>query len=489
MAVLHHKHHHSIFVLLSLLLLLADARLNLDSSDLRAFSAIQKDLGIGGKRSSSPTPPPCSTPGVFCERRLSPNSTYVLRITRLVIKSRRLTGFLSPAIGRLSELKELSLTNNQLVDQVPAQIVKCKKLEILDLANNQLSGTSPTWNVFLLQIISSLERFRSPYVHFAISKFFDFSGNFLEGPVPVISRGESSRPQYPKRYILKENTTGTTSNNDSRANKNPGLAPAPAPSSSAPHKHKKSRRKLAGWLLGFLAGSVAGSLSGFVFSLFFKIVLAALRGGGRDVGPAIFSPLIKKAEDLAFLEKDDGLANLEVIGRGGCGEVFKAELPGSNGKMIAVKKIIQPPKDAAELSEEDSKVLNKKMRQIQSEINTVGHIRHRNLLPLLAHVSRPDCHYLIYEFMKNGSLQDVLNDVAGGRRELDCTRELSLVKWMRNIMTSENPSQAVDPKLLGNGVEDQMLLVLKIACFCTMDDPKQRPNSKDVRCMLSQIKH
>uniref|UniRef100_A0A6N2MEW2 Protein kinase domain-containing protein n=1 Tax=Salix viminalis TaxID=40686 RepID=A0A6N2MEW2_SALVM len=626
MAALHHKHHHSILVLLSLLLLLllADARLNLDCTDARAFSAIQKDLGIGSKRSSSSTPPPCSTPGVFCERRLSPNSTYVLKITRLVIKSRRLTGFLSPAIGRLSELRELSLTNNQLVDQVPAQIVKCKKLEILELANNQLSGEIPSelsslvrlrvldlsnnelsGNLSFLRHFPNLERLSlannlftgkvpKSIRSFRNLQFFDFSGNsFLEGPVPVISRGESSRPQYPKRYILKEDTTGTRSKNDSRANKNSGLAPAPAPSSPAPHKHKKSRRKLAGWLLGFLAGSVAGSLSGFVFSLFFKIVLAALRGGGRGVGPAIFSPLIKKAEDLAFLEKDDGLANLEVIGRGGCGEVFKAELPGSNGKMIAVKKIIQPPKDAAELSEEDSKVLNKKMRQIQSEINTVGHIRHRNLLPLLAHVSRPDCHYLVYE--------DVLNDVAEGRRELDwlarhkiavgvasgleylhlshspriihrdlkpanilldddmeariadfglakampdakthittsniagtvgyiapeyhqtlkftdkcdvysfgvvlgvlvmgklpsdeffqSTRELSLVKWMRNIMTSENPSQAVDPKLLGNGVEDQMLLVLKIACFCTMDDPKQRPNSKDVRCMLSQIKH
>ncbi|KAJ6672315.1 PROMASTIGOTE SURFACE ANTIGEN PROTEIN PSA [Salix viminalis] len=464
MAALHHKHHHSILVLLSLLLLLADARLNLDCTDARAFSAIQKDLGIGSKRSSSSTPPPCSTPGVFCERRLSPNSTYVLKITRLVIKSRRLTGFLSPAIGRLSELRELSLTNNQLVDQVPAQIVKCKKLEILELANNQLSGEIPSelsslvrlrvldlsnnelsGNLSFLRHFPNLERLSlannlftgkvpKSIRSFRNLQFFDFSGNsFLEGPVPVISRGESSRPQYPKRYILKENTAGTRSNNDSRASKNPALAPAPAPSSpAAPHKHKKSRRKLAGWLLGFLAGSVAGSLSGFVFSLFFKIVLAALRGGGRD----------------------DGLANLEVIGRGGCGEVFKAELPGSNGKMIAVKKIIQPPKDAAELSEEDSKVLNKKMRQIQSEINTVGHIRHRNLLPLLAHVSRPDCHYLVYEFMKN-----------------------------------ENPSQAVDPKLLGNGVEDQMLLVLKIACFCTMDDPKQRPNSKDVRCMLSQIKH
>ncbi|KAJ6977618.1 leucine-rich repeat receptor-like serine/threonine/tyrosine-protein kinase SOBIR1 [Populus alba x Populus x berolinensis] len=557
MAVLHHKHHLFIFVLLSILLL-AGARLNLDHSDLKAFSTIQKELGINSQRSSSSTP--CNTPGVFCERRLSPNSTFVLKITRLVFKSQRLTGFLSPAIGRLSELKELSLTNNQLVDQVPAQIVKCKKLEILELANNQFSGEIPSELSSLVRLrvldlssngfsgnLSFLKHFPNLKVPKSIRsfrnlQFFDFSGNsFLEGPVPVIGKGESSRPQYPKRYILKESTTSTRSKN-----KISGLAPAPAPSSSAPapapHKHKNSRRKLAGWLFGFLAGSVAGSLSGFVFSLLFKIVLAAVKGGGRD-----------KAEDLAFLEKDDGLANLEIIGRGGCGEVFKAELPGK-----------------------DSKLLNKKMRQIQSEINTVGHIRHRNLLPLLAHVSRPDyvlnqvtegkreldwlarhkiavgvasgLEYLhlshspriIHRDLKPARIADFglakampdakthisTSNVAGtvgyiapeyhqtlkftdkcdiysfgvvlgvlvmGKLPSDAffqsTRELSLVKWMRNVMISENPNQAIDPKLKGHGLEDQMLLVLKIACFCTIDDPKQRPNSKDVRCMLSQIKH
>ncbi|KAI8529119.1 hypothetical protein RHMOL_Rhmol12G0201300 [Rhododendron molle] len=318
-------------------------------------------------------------------------------------------------------------------------------------------------------------------------------------------------------------------------------------------------------------------------------------------GPAIFSPIIKKEKNLDFLEKEDGLVSLELIGRGGCGEVYKAELPGSNGRMIAIKKIIQPPKDAAELTEEDSKLLNKKMRQMRSEIQTVGQIRHRNLLPLLAHVPRPDCHYLVYEFMKNGSLQDILTQVSQRTRELDwlarhkialgvaagleylhmnhkpriihrdlkpanillnddmeariadfglakavqdhdthvttsniagtlgyiapeyyltfkftdkCdiysfgvllgvlvigrlpsdnffqdTPEMSLVKWMRNVMTSEDPNRAIDPKLMGNGHEEKMLLVLKIACYCTHDNPRQRPNSKDVRCMLAQITH
>lgn len=311
--------------------------------------------------------------------------------------------------------------------------------------------------------------------------------------------------------------------------------------------------------------------------------------------------MIKRPEDLAFLEKEDGLASLDVIGRGGCGEVYKAVLPGSNGKEIAIKKIIQPPRDADELAEDDSKLLSKKMRQIRSEIQTMGQIRHRNLLSLLAHLPRPNCHYLVYEYMKNGSLQDCLQQVAEGKRELDwlarykimlgvatgleylhmnhsprvihrdlkpanvlldddmeariadfglakempdanthmstsnvagtvgyiapeyyqtskftdkCdmysfgvllgslvmgmlpsdeffqhTDEMSLVYWMRNVMISEDPKRAIDQKLLGNGYEEQMLLVLKVACFCTQGDPKERPTSKDARCMLYQIKH
>ncbi|MQI32393.1 hypothetical protein EI016_24810, partial [Escherichia coli] len=81
----------------------------------------------------------------------------------------------------------------------------------------------------------------------------------------------------------------------------------------------------------------------------FKLALFLIKRGGKSKGISIYSPMIiKKKEDLAFLEKE-GLAAMEVIGKGGCGEVYKAELPGSNGKMVAIKKIIQPPKEAAEL--------------------------------------------------------------------------------------------------------------------------------------------
>nr|XP_023902042.1 leucine-rich repeat receptor-like serine/threonine/tyrosine-protein kinase SOBIR1 isoform X1 [Quercus suber]XP_023902043.1 leucine-rich repeat receptor-like serine/threonine/tyrosine-protein kinase SOBIR1 isoform X2 [Quercus suber] len=631
MAATPSKTHLSLFTFFSFFLII-QARLILNRSDLKALSIIQKDLGLNCQHYHSTKP--CNSPGVICERRLSDNHTYELRVTRLVFKSQKLAGFLSPSIGRLSELKELSLSENQLVDQVPSQIVDCRKLEILSLQNNKFSGDIPSElsslirlrvldlasnnfsgdlsflkyfpnlenlsladNLFTGKIPASIRSFRN-------LRFFNISGNeFIEGSMPMINRGEYSESDVPKRYILAESPTKSSnhSTNASASSHKAPISAAPAPSPSAsPHHHKNNKRKLAGWILGFLAGALAGSISGFIFSLIFKLLLAVVRGRVKDAGPAIFSPLIKKAEDLAFLEKEDGLASFELIGKGGCGEVYKAELPNSNGKMIAIKKIVQPPKDAAELTEEDSKLLNKKMRQIRSEINTVGQIRHRNLLPLLAHVSRPDCHYLVYEFMKNGSLQNILEDVSNGKRELDwfarhkialgvaagleylhfnhspriihrdlkpanilldddmeariadfglakampdanthittsnvagtvgyispeyhqtlkftdkCdiysfgvllgvlvmgrlpsdqffqeTQEMSLVKWLRNVMTSDNPRQAIDSRLMGNGFEEQMLLVLKIACFCTLDDPKQRPNSKDVRCMLSQIK-
>ncbi|XWS51328.1 hypothetical protein CRYUN_Cryun12cG0167700 [Craigia yunnanensis] len=616
------------------LFFISHARLTLDRSDLKALSTVVKDLGIDGQR--FPATNPCSAAGVFCERRITDNNTYVLKVTRLVFKSQGLDGFLPPAIGKLSELKELSVSRNNIVDQVPPEIVDCKKLEVLDLQNNMFSGDIPsnlsslvrlrvldlssnkfTGDLSFLKYFPNLESlslannlFSGKIPHsirsFRNLRFFDFSGNsFLEGSAPLMSKvDESAVSRYPKRYIFAERNS--TSNNSSAAAPSPNgsksaTAEGPSSSTSTHHKHKNKKRKVMGWILGFLAGAAAGSIAGFIFSAMFKLVLAAIKGGGKDSGPSIFSPVIKKAEDLAFLEKEDGLASLEIIGKGGCGEVYKAELPGSDGKMIAIKKIIQPPKDAAELTDEDSKLLNKKMRQIRSEITTVGQIRHRNLLSLLAHVSRPGCHYLVYEFMKNGSLQDILHQVSQGTRELDwparqriaigvaagleylhmhhspriihrdlkpanilldddmeariadfglakpmpdanthvttsnlagtvgyiapeyhqtlkftdkCdiysfgiilgglvmgklpsdeffqhTDEMSLVKWMRNIMTSDNPSQAIDPKLLGKGYEEQMLLVLKIACFCTLDNPKERPSSKDVGCMLSQIRN
>ncbi|GAB4860580.1 Leucine-rich repeat receptor-like serine/threonine/tyrosine-protein kinase sobir1 [Ancistrocladus abbreviatus] len=632
--------HISTHLLLSLffhLTLLAHAKLNLDHSDRDAFMVIQTSLSLHGQHPSFKKNP-CRSHGVVCERRIT-NYTSALKITRIIFESEQLRGSIPPAIGRLSELRELTLSNNHLTDEIPPQIVDCRKLEVLNLKNNQFSGDVPpelsklvhlrvldlssnrfsgdlsflkyfpnleilslSDNLFVGKVPASLRSFRN-------LRFFNISGNdYIQGPVPALDGDEYLSSEavrtsiIPRRYIFAENSTRTNSTSAAAPRARRATSPAQAPSpSAAVHKHRKHKKKLSAWILGFLAGAVAGGASGMIFSVLIKLLIILVRGGGKDSAISIFSPLIKKEEDLAFLEKEDALASMELIGRGGCGEVYKAQLPGEEGKMIAVKKINESPKEASELADEESKYLNKKMRQIKSEIKTVGQIRHRNLLPLLAHVTRPNCHYLVYEYMKNGSLEDILNQVSQGARELDwlarhrialgvasgleylhlnnqpriihrdlkpanvlldddmepriadfglakampdakthmsssnvagtlgyiapeyhqtfkftdkCdiysfgvllgvlvvgklptdqffleTEEMGLVKWLRSVMTSEEPKRAIDQMLKGNGYEEQMLQVLKIACFCTLDDPKQRPNSKDIRCMLSQIKH
>ncbi|PNX73643.1 leucine-rich repeat receptor-like serine threonine tyrosine-protein kinase sobir1-like protein, partial [Trifolium pratense] len=131
------------FFFLSFLSLLFSihAKLQLHPSDTKALTTLQNNLGLN---TTNPTNHPCNAEGVFCERRLNNNESYSLRVTKLVFKTKQLRGTLSSAIGKLSELKELSLSNNKLVDRIPPSIVDCRKLEILNLANNLFSGEVPS---------------------------------------------------------------------------------------------------------------------------------------------------------------------------------------------------------------------------------------------------------------------------------------------------------------------------------------------------------
>ncbi|CAH9059253.1 unnamed protein product [Cuscuta europaea] len=607
---------------------------SLISSDGDALLLLHEGLVGGQGQHNASFRDPCKSAGIFCGRR--PGN--VLRVTRIAYESEGLSGTLSPAISRLSELKELSLPDNELSGQIPAHILNCRKMEILNLRGNQFSGEVPlklsslarlrildlssnklSGNLNFLQNFPDLEKLSlsdnlftgkvpQSLKSFRNLRFLNISGNsLLKGPMPVMGHVDyrSVSAYQQKRFIfaeLKNKTSLALIPKGSAPHAGKAQGPTPRSSTAAAvENHNKSKRKLSRWIIGFTAGALAGISSGVFFSVLFKVLLFLINGGEKHSKLTIFSPMIKKAEDLAFLQKEDGLSSLEMIGKGGCGEVYKAELPGSDGKMIAIKKIIQPAKDAAELKEEDSKAMSKKMRQIKSEVQILGQIRHRNLLPLLAHMPRRDCHYLVYQFMRNGSLHDALQDVSNGKRELDwlsrhriavgiasgleylhtnhtqriihrdlkpanvlidddmqarisdfglakavpdshthittsnvagtvgyiapeyhqmlkftdkcdiysfgvllavlvvgklpsdeffqTTEEVSIVKWLRMVMSSGDPKEAIDDKLLGNGYEEQMILVLKIACFCTLENPKERPNSKDVRCMLTQIEH
>ncbi|KAI3837150.1 hypothetical protein MKX03_032697 [Papaver bracteatum] len=94
-----------------------------------------------------------------------------------------------------------------------------------------------------------------------------------------------------------------------------------------------------------------------------------------------------------------GFRKKQLLGIGGFGMVYKGELGASKTK-IAVKRISHNSKQG--------------VREFISEIISIGHLRHRNLVQLLAYCRRNKELLLVYDYMPNGSLVfgvDNLNEI------------------------------------------------------------------------------
>ena len=83
----------------------------------------------------------------------------------------------------------------------------------------------------------------------------------------------------------------------------------------------------------------------------------------------------------------------EVIGVGGFATVYKGVLP-TNGNEVAVKKIVQN--------------LTHGMREFAAEIESLGRLRHKNLVNLQGWCKHKNDLLLVYDYIPNGSLDSLL---------------------------------------------------------------------------------
>ncbi|XP_066389356.1 L-type lectin-domain containing receptor kinase SIT2-like [Miscanthus floridulus] len=89
----------------------------------------------------------------------------------------------------------------------------------------------------------------------------------------------------------------------------------------------------------------------------------------------------------------EGFKSKHLLGAGGFGKVYKGVLPKS-GTEVAVKRV----------SHDSSQGL----KEFISEVVSIGHLRHRNLVQLLGYCRRKGELLLVYEYMPNGSLDKYL---------------------------------------------------------------------------------
>ncbi|XP_037493783.1 leucine-rich repeat receptor-like serine/threonine-protein kinase BAM1 [Jatropha curcas] len=133
-----------------------------------------------------------------------------------------------------------------------------------------------------------------------------------------------------------------------------------------------------------------------------------------------FQKLEFSVEDILECVKDGN-----VIGRGGAGIVYHGKMP--NGIEIAVKKLL-------------GFGTNSHDHGFRAEIQTLGHIRHRNIVRLLAFCSNKETNLLVYEYMRNGSLGEALH----GKKGAFLTWNLRDVKSNNILLNSSFEAHVAD---------------------------------------------
>ncbi|EEE57902.1 hypothetical protein OsJ_08587 [Oryza sativa Japonica Group] len=404
------------------------------------------------------------------------NLTYT---EKLYLQGNRLTGSIPPELGNMSTLHYLNLANNNLEGPIPDNISSCMNLISLNLSSNYLSGAIPIElakmkNLDTLDLscnmvagpipsaIGSLEHLlrlnfsNNNLVGYIPAEFgnlrsimeIDLSSNHLGGLIPqevgmlqnlILLKLESNNITGDVSSLINcfslnvlnvsyNNLAGIvpTDNNFSRFSPdsflgNPGLCGYWLGSScySTSHVQRSSVSRSA--ILGI-------AVAGLVILL---MILAAAcwphwAQVPKDVSlckpdihalPSSNVPpkLVILHMNMAFLVYEDimrmteNLSEKYIIGYGASSTVYKCVL--KNCKPVAIKKLYAHYPQS--------------LKEFETELETVGSIKHRNLVSLQGYSLSPAGNLLFYDYLENGSLWDVLHG-SSKKQKLDWEARLRI---------------------------------------------------------------
>ncbi|GFY84372.1 leucine-rich repeat protein kinase family protein [Actinidia rufa] len=277
-------------------------------------------------------------------------------------KSAKISGKIPDFISCRS-LYKIELEGNFLNGSIPWDIDHCEKLICLNLRQNSLSGIIP-WEISTLPSITDVDLSQNLLSGTIPSNFnncntlesFNVSYNQLTGPVP--SSGTIFPNLHPSSFLGNEGLCG-------------GILWKPCSTDgleAGAMEVRKPPKRTAGAIVWIIAAA-------------FGIGLFVLIAGSR-----CFHANYNQC--LSMTDK--------IIGMGSTGTVYKAEMPG--GEIIAVKKLWGKHKETV-----------RRRRGVLAEVDVLGNVRHRNIVRLLGCCSNSDCTMLLYEYMPNGSLDDLLH--------------------------------------------------------------------------------
>ncbi|CAN1225729.1 LRR receptor-like serine/threonine-protein kinase GSO1 [Linum grandiflorum] len=337
----------------------------------------------------------------------------MVQLTHLYLHNNTLDGSIPPAIGNLTSLKEIAIYHNNFHGRIPKEIGMLADLELLYLYDNQFSGDIPEeigncsslqmvdffGNRFAGRIPATIGRLKGlSFLHLRQNELvgeipaelggceqltvLDLADNYLSGGIPDALGSLRALEQL----MLYNNSLA-------------GTVPDAISNLRNLTRINFSYNKLNGSISPTTLAALA--LLGLGFALFCRRRNEYLRS--KSEVSCIYSSssfgnagMKKEIRWDDIMEATNHLSDEFVIGSGGSGTIYRAEL--ASGEMVAVKRV--PWKDEL--------MFNKSFAR---EVKTLGRIRHRHLVKLVGYCCNrgAGCNLLVYEYMENGSLWDWLH--------------------------------------------------------------------------------
>ncbi|CBI19482.3 unnamed protein product, partial [Vitis vinifera] len=416
------------------------------------------DLGNKLRFTASTSLNYCYWQGVTCLRG---------KVVRLVLEGLDLGGVFGPdTLSRLDQLRVLSLQNNSLVGPIPdlskffnlkalfldhnsftgsfpPSISSLHRLRTLDFSYNNLTGPLPIWltkldRLYYLRLESNRFNGTIPPLNQSTLQTFNVSRNNLFGAIPVtptLLHFEASA------FALNPGLCGEILHKECHPSQ-PFFSPSapvatpPPPvglgqneqvhgvelAQPCPKNHKRTVV-----ILGFSSGVFV-----LISSLLCFVIAMKRQRNQRNTAPTMASDSAATAQAAAVMrieeeneleekvKKVQGMqvaksgslvfcageaqlytleqlmrASAELLGRGSIGTTYKAVL--DNRLIVSVKRL-----DAGKTAITDKETYERHME-------SVGGLRHPNLVPLRAYFQAQEERLLIYDYQPNGSLFSLIH--------------------------------------------------------------------------------
>ncbi|KAL7165688.1 hypothetical protein ACSBR2_036548 [Camellia fascicularis] len=361
------------------------------------------------------------------------NVSSCTNLNSLNVHGNKLNGTIPPAFERLESMTYLNLSSNNLRGPIPIELSRIGNLDTVDISNNRISGSIPS-SLGDLEHLLKLNLSKNNLVGFIPAEFgnlrsvmdIDLSNNHLSGPIPqelgqlqnlFLLRVENNNLSGDVISLINclsltvlnvsyNNLAGNipTGNNFSRFSPdsfigNSGLCGywvgSPCHVSHPTERVTISKAAILGIALGALV-------------ILLMILVAACRPhnptpfleGSLDKPVNYLSPkLVILHMNMALhvyediMRMTENLSEKYVIGYGASSTVYKCVL--KNCKPVAIKRLYSQYPQC--------------LKEFETELETVGSIKHRNLVSLQGYSLSPSGNLLFYDYMENGSLWDLLH--------------------------------------------------------------------------------